>query len=168
MQMNVNFANAITDGSELVSANSLFALLAASENFLVYTLALGLCGIVTGFLLLFAHKRAYVTAMRAEDSERIRSFESKKYRRRSIVSSMVASTGCMMAALFWVTEPKTFVIFILLILTLLLGILVIAFIDLFSVGLHTITKTDDAARKAMVEEYLRQRKKSAFKDPKEN
>ena len=73
-----------------------------------------------------------------------------------------------MAALYWVTEPKTFVVFILLILTLLLGVLVIAFIDLFSVGLHTITKTDDAARKAMVEEYLRQRKKSAFDDPKEN
>jgi hypothetical protein len=168
MQLEVILAGAAIGCSELIGLCPSMGVLAAGENFLVYTLALGLCGILTGFLLLFAHKQSFDAAMRAEDNERVRSFEARKYRRRSVVSSMVASTGCMMAALYWVTEPKTFVVFILLILTLLLGILVIAFIDLFSVGLHTITKTDDAARKAMVEEYLRQRKKSAFDDPKEN
>lgn len=155
-------------GAGMQTANGSIGLLAAGEDFLSYTLALGLSGILTGFLLLFAHKRAFEASMKLEDNPRMRLFESRKYRRRSVVSSMIAATGCLMAALFWVTEPKIFAIFILLIMTLLLGILVIAFIDLFSVSLHSITKTDDAARKALVEEYLRQRKKSAFKDPTEN
>ncbi len=78
---------------------------------------------------------------------------------------MIASAGCLMAALFWVTEPRVFVVFILLILALLIGILGVALFDLFSVGLHSIANTDDAARKALVKEYLRQRKKAAFKEP---
>ena len=142
-----------------------FGLLASGSNVRDYSLALGLFGVVIGFVLILAHKRSFDTVMREEENERVLAFEIRKFRRRSAVSSMIAAAGCMMAALYWVTEPQTFVVFILLIVTLLCGILVIAMFDLFSVGLHSISKTDDAARKALVEEYLRQRKKAAFKDP---
>ncbi len=144
-----------------------FRLLAGTESVRVYSLLLGVFGIVTGFLLLVGHKKSFEQAMAREDQQRARVFEVRKYRRRSLVSSMVAAAGCMMAALFWVTDAKVFSVFILLILTTLLGVLGIAMIDLFSVGLNSLTRTDDAARKAMVEEYLRQRKKSAFEEPEE-
>ena len=158
----IQFANGhIADWGDM----AVFGLLASSSNVRGYSLALGLFGVATGFLLMLAHKRALETVMLEEDNERVRAFEIRKFRRRSAVSSMIAAAGCMMAALYWVTEPQTFVVFILLIVTLLCGILVIAMFDLFSVGLHSISKTDDAARKALVEEYLRQRKKAAFKDP---
>ena len=69
---------------------------------------------------------------------------------------MITSVGCMLAALFWVTEAKIFAAFILMILTLLLGILGIAIIDLFSVGLHEIARPDES-QKEKIQEYLRQR-----------
>lgn len=144
-----------------------FLLLCSMEAIRGYTLVLGLIGIAAGFLLLLAHKHHFEEVLRVEEIERVRIFESRKYRRRSMVSSLIAATGCLMSALFWVNDPKVFYVFILLILTMLLGILAIAFLDMFSVGLHSLTKTDDAARKALVDEYLRQRKKAAFEEPEE-
>ena len=49
-------------------------------------------------------------------------------------------------------------------LGLLVGILLIAFIDMFSVGLHEIATPDQKAEKAMVDEYLRQREKLVQRD----
>ena len=149
-----------------VSLESL-GLLAATENVRVYSLLLGLFGIVAGFLLLFGHRRKYELAMAQEEQDRAIQFETRKYKRRTLVSAMITATGCMMASLFWVDNARVFSVFILLILATLLGILGIALIDLFSVSLNTLTRTDDAARKALVEEYLRKRKKAAFEDPEE-
>ena len=166
--MQLNFDYAISGLSELLNQQGVVILLfATGDNVRSYSLVLGLFGIFTGFVLMLAHKRAFDVAMSVEDKERVRAFETRKFRRRSTVSSMIAAAGCMLAALFWVIEPKTFSIFILLIMATLIGILGIALIDLFSVSLQSLTRTDDAARKAMIDEYLRQRKKSAFEDPEE-
>ncbi len=47
-----------------------------------------------------------------------------------------------------------------MILTLLLGIMGMALIDLFSVGLRQLGTPDKEAEKRMIEEYLRQREKA--------
>lgn len=150
------------ESSCLVSAAGM---LAAGEKVRNYSLVLGLIGIVVGIALLLSHKRIHDEAMQVEDNDRAVRFEKKKFRRRAVVSAMIASSGCMLASLYWVNDPKIFSIFILLILSTLLCVLAIAIFDMFSVGLRSLTRTDDAARKALVEEYLRQRKKASMDDP---
>ena len=94
-------------------------------------------------------------------NKRILSFEIRKYRRRTAISAMVTSTGFMLAALNWVNEPRVFTVFIMMILGLLLGILVIAFFDLFLVGLQQIARPDPTSQKAMIEAFLKQREEAA-------
>lgn len=121
-----------------------------------YTLALGIAGLAGGIFLFLSHKRHLDSVLESNVPQRIKDFEGRKFRRRGIASSMITSVGCMLAALFWVTEARIFAAFILMILTLLLGILGIAIIDLFSVGLHEIARPDES-QKEKIQEYLRQR-----------
>ena len=136
-------------------------LIGAFENVRNYTLAFGIAGLAGGVLLFINHKRRLEEVLASDASERIKAFETRKYRRRTVVSSMVASVGCMMAALYWVSDAKVFSAFILMILTLLLGILGVALFDLFSVSLHQISTPDEDSQKAMVEDYLRKREENA-------
>jgi hypothetical protein len=136
-------------------------LVAAFENVRGYSLVLGIGGLAGGILLFINHKRRVDTVLASDADQRTRAFEIRKFRRRSIVSAMIASVGCMMAALYWVSDAKVYSAFILMILALLLGIMGMALIDLFSVGLRQLGTPDKEAEKRMIEEYLRQREKSA-------
>jgi predicted histidine transporter YuiF (NhaC family) len=136
-------------------------LIAAFENVRLYALVLGIGGLVGGVLLFINHKRQYDAVLASDADERTRAFETRKYRRRAIVSAMIASVGCMLAALYWVRDAKIYSAFILMILALLLGIMGMAIIDLFSVGLRQLGTPDKDAEKRMIEEYLRQREKAA-------
>lgn len=137
------------------------ALIGAFENVRSYALALGIGGLAGGILLFINHRRQLESILASDADERTRAFEQRKYRRRAIVSAMIASVGCMMAALYWVSDAKVYSAFILMILTLLLGIMGMALIDLFSVGIQQIGTPDKAAEKKMIQEYLRQREKAA-------
>ena len=138
-------------------------LLGVTESIRGYSLAIGLCGFVSGVFLFLHHRRQWESIAK-DTPERIVQFELRKFRRRTIVSAMIASVGCVMSALYWVTDGRVFSIFILMALGLLVGILLIAFIDMFSVGLHEIATPDQKAEKAMVDEYLRQREKLVQRD----
>ena len=138
-----------------------------SSNIRNISLVMGLGGIAGGIILFINHKRHLANVIASRPEQRIVDFEERKFRRRSIVSAMIASTGLMMAALYWVNEAKIFAVFIMMILGLLVAILGVALIDMLSVGLHQIATPDEKARKAMVKEFLRQREKAA-EESKEN
>ena len=139
-------------------------LLGVTESIRGYSLAIGLCGFFVGVFLFLSHRRQWEDVVSSDASERIVKFELRKFRRRSIVNAMITSVGCIMAALFWVTDGRVFSIFILMTLGLLVAILGVALIDMFSVGLHEIASPNQKAEKAMVDEYLRQREKLAQRD----
>ena len=143
-------------------------LLASLESIRGFSLALGVVGIATGIVLFAAHQRSYDEATRNESDERLRRFETRKFRRRATVASMIASVGCLMAALNWVSEARVFSIFILIILSLLLGILGIAIFDMFSVSLQALTRDDGERRKQIVEEVLRRRQQTGVDESDEN
>ena len=143
-------------------------LLASLENIRGFSLTLGVIGIATGIVLFAAHQRSYDGATRNESDERLRRFETRKFRRRATVASMVTSVGCLMAALNWVSEARVFLIFILIILSLLLGILGVAIFDMFSVSLQALTRDDGEARKQIVEEVLRRRQQTGVDESDEN
>ena len=133
-------------------------LVGAFESIRNYALALGVGGIAGGILLFVNHKKYLDQQLASDANERVKSFEIRKFRRRTIVSAMVTSAGTMMAALYWVTDVKVYSIFIMMILSLLVGILGVAFFDLFSVGIEQIATPDARSQKAMIEEYLKTRK----------
>ena len=142
-------------------------LLAEFESIRNYTLAIGIGGIAGGILLFINHKRQLDTQLASDANERVKGFEIRKFRRRSAASAMIMSAGLMMAALYWVTEPKVFAVFIMMILTLLLGILGVALMDLFSVGIQQIATPDESSQKKMIEEYLKSRESNSEHEPKE-
>lgn len=139
------------DGTELIG------LIAAFESVRRYSLALGIGGLAGGILLFINHKKQLDAVLANNVEPRIRNFETRKYRRRATASAMIASVGCMLSALYWVSDARVFSAFILMILSLLIGILGVALFDLFSVGLQQIASPDEKSRKAMIEEFLRKR-----------
>ena len=109
---------------EFFTTDAVSLLAGASESARVYSLVLGLGGLAGGVLLFLNHKRHLSEVIAEKPAERIIAFEQRKYRRRSIVSAMIASAGCMLAALFWVTDERVFVVFIMMILGLLVLVMV--------------------------------------------
>lgn len=130
-----------------------------------YALAIGIGTLSGGVLLLFHHKRHMDRVLASDVTDRIKAFESRKYRRRAMVSTLIASLGTMLASLYWVNDQKVFVTIILITLGLLIGIMGLALIDLFSVSLHRLSTPDEATQKAMIEEFLRNREKSKENEP---
>jgi len=141
--------------SEPVSAFAIPILIGVKTG--TSSLVLGLGTVAGGILLLSHHKRHLKEVLAQRPEQRIIDFEERKFRRRSIVSTMIASVGLMLASLFWVEDQRVFAVFIMMILGVLIGIIGIAFFDLFSVSLHQIASPDQKAQKALIEEYLRQR-----------
>ena len=126
-----------------------------------FAFLLGAGSVAGGVLSLFAHKRQLDEVFSTPHSASELKFESRKYRRRAIASSLIASQGIMLAGIAFVDELRTVAIFISIILLMLIGILGVAMFVFFSVGLNVIARKDDKARKALVDEYVRQRNQLA-------
>lgn len=120
---------------------------------------LGLAAFAGGVLLMIRHKRDIDEVHRNERDPKILKFEQRKFRRRSLASTMVASMGVMLISLYWARDPYVFATLISLVLILLLTVMFLASLDLLSVGLHSISEDDKDARQKMVDEYVRQREK---------
>lgn len=121
------------------------------------SMMLGALSVFGGVVMLFAHKRQLDEVFESPHTARELTFEIRKYRRRAIASSLIASQGIMLGGIAFVDELRTVAIFISIILLMLVGVLGVAMFDFFSVGLNEIARKDDTARKAMVDEYVRQR-----------
>ena len=133
---------------------------AAYEGALFWALVFGVASFVGGITLIFAHRRGLDLATAEAETARNQRFEVRKFRRRSLVGSLIASMGVTMAGLYWVTDPKLFSLFLLIILGLLAGILVIAMIDFFSVSLHTLTDTRASDYKTLLQKYQQRKRES--------
>ena len=129
-----------------------------SESSLAVLVLLGLFAFFGGILLMYYHKAEIDRVFKSKADNRVRRFELRKYWRRTAASTIIASMGILMCSTYWAHEPSLFIGLISIVLTLLLALMFIAFLDMMSVGLHTVTQ-EDSARKEMIEEYLRQRKK---------
>lgn len=124
-----------------------------------YALTIGVAALAGGIWLLIQHKRHLVRVLSSDVPERVKAFESRKFRRRALASTLIASLGTMLAALYWINDQRVFASVILIILGLLVGISGLALIDIFSIGLHRLSTPDKTSQKAMIEEFLRNREK---------
>ena len=133
--------------------------LAAMEDTQLGALVVGVGTIAGGILLMIRHKRALEEVERHERDARTRAIELKKFRRRTMASTLIAAMGVLIASLHWAREPVVFSILIGLILIAIVAILFLAFLDLMTVSLHSLADTRDDARERMIQEYLKQRKR---------
>ena len=122
------------------------------------SLLFGVGSFVGGIMLISAHRRGLDRAAAEAETARNERFEVRKFRRRALVGSLIASMGVIMAGLYWVTDPKLFSLFVLMILGLLSAISIIAMIDFFSVGIHTLTDTRPEDHKMLLQEYQRRKR----------
>ena len=129
-------------------------------NARLLSLLFGIGSFIGGIMLIFAHRRGLDRAAAEAETARNERFEVRKFRRRAFVGSLIASMGVTMAGLYWVTDPKLFSLFVLMILGLLAGISIIAMIDFFSVGIHTLTDTRAEDHKTLLHEYQRRKRES--------
>lgn len=123
----------------------------------VSLIIIGLLALAGGVIMMKYHKQAIDEVMNSDKDTRIQLFERRKFRRRSLASAMIAAIGILMIALPWAREPGAFFGLITIVMLLLLAVLFLAFLDLMSVSLQTVT-SNASAREDMVDEYLRRRK----------
>jgi len=138
-------------------------LLAVTSAIQTSGLLLGLASIVAGLLLMRAHRSAFQVVAEKNPTAGLFRFELKKMRRRTLIAALVASIGCMLVALFWVNEVKVLAVFSLMIMLQLIVILGFAVVDIFSVGIRTLTRIDERPQKEMIEEVLRQHQSNSNK-----
>lgn len=133
-------------------------IIVAQSNFKVILLLSGLV-VLTGGLWSIWHHREHFSLLMPQlknDSPTLR-FERRKHQRRSIVAGLMASCGIVMAGFFWVEEGIAFAILLALLLLLIVGITILAVLDMVSIGLkHSIeqlaepdTETDQAIAAAI-------------------
>lgn len=132
------------------------------------SLWIGIAVFIGGILLMFSHRRSLDEAFEQPLTGQKVNFENRKYRRRVFVAGLIASVGIMISSIFWVEEPRAFASLILIILSTLTAILGIALIDMYSVGLQALARTDQPDRKKLIEDYLKQRQQAAQQSQSKN
>lgn len=136
---------------------SALAVLGLSAN--VILLLMGLSCFSVGILLMFHHRREWEASFERGVDARTRKFEDRKFRRRAVLATMISSAGCVMASTFWLVDPRRWATMMGVLILMLLGIILLAVLDLFSVGLREITKGNETAHQQMVQKYLELRDK---------
>jgi len=132
-------------------------ILAATTSPAWMSVLLGAAMLVVGVALVFYHKFDFDRVLASKATKRIIVFEHRKYYRRAMVGSMVASAGIVLATLNWITDARVYVVLLTVLLLLILGVLLLAVVDMFSISLNHIAKKDEESEKAALEALLRQR-----------
>ncbi len=111
-------------------------LLAAQSDFKMILLLTGLV-VLTGGLWSVWHHREHFNRRLSQQGQgsRVRPSERRKHMRRSIVGGLVASCGIVMAGFYWVQEEVAFAVLLGLLLLLIVGITILAVLDMVSIGI---------------------------------
>ena len=136
-------------------------LAAAFDDVRPILLWFGLATLAFGVFLMFLHKRTFDQIEQQGQDDRTVLFEHRKFRRRTLLSSLIATMGVIMASLNWAIEPMVFTILVFLILLLIIAILGLALLDMLSISLRGLAESDNQARQALIDAYLEQREKKA-------
>ncbi len=123
-------------------------------------LFIGLAAAISGVMLMLGHQREMQTTENDQVNKRKFKHAQRKFRRRMTGSLLIALVGLLLAALYWVTQPRVFAAIVVIMLSLLLALMVLAFFDMFNIGLQVLTDPQDEKRKELVQEVLRRREQS--------
>lgn len=139
------------------ASETALAVLGLSANLVL--LLMGISCFCVGILLMFHHRREWEASFLSPVDARTRKYEDRKFRRRAVLATMISSAGCIMASTYWLVDPRRWATMMGVLILVLLGIISLAFLDLFSVGLREITKGNETAHERMVQKYLELREK---------
>ena len=109
----------------------------ALSDFKMVLLLTGLI-VLTGGLWSVLHHREHFRQLQQRMGKDARSFrfERRKHQRRSIVGGLIAGCGIVLAGFYWVHEGRAFAILLALLLLLIVGITILALLDMASIGLR--------------------------------
>ena len=134
----------------------------ALSDFKVILLLTGLIVLTGGMWSVWTHREQYSQLQQRLDlSPGVFTFERRKHQRRSIVAGLMAGCGIVLAGFYWVDEGRAFAILLALLLLLIVGITILAILDMVSIGLkHGIeqlaepdTETDRAIAAAIAKHH---------------
>jgi len=125
---------------ELVIANSSVATgewtVVALSDFKLTLLLAGLIVITGGLWTVWIHRRNLnQLQQRLKKGSSASCFDRRKHQRRSIVGGLITSCGIVMSGFYWVDEGRAFAILLALLLLLIVGITILAVLDMVSIGL---------------------------------
>ena len=110
----------------------------AESDFKMILLLTGLI-VLTGGIWSVLHHRQHFSQLqtRLQPDSATFCFERRKHQRRSIVGGLVASCGIVLAGFYWVQvhDGKVFAILLGLLLLLIVGITILAVLDMVAIGL---------------------------------
>ena len=145
--------------ANLLVINGVWTVVAQSD-FKMILLLTGLIVLTGGLWSAWYHRQQFSQLQtRLERDDPAFSFERRKHQRRGVVGGLVASCGIVLAGFFWVRvhDGGVFAILLGLLLLLIVGITILAIMDMVSIGLkHGIehlaepdTETDQAIAAAI-------------------
>lgn len=133
----------------------------ALSDFKMILLLSGLIVLTGGLWSVWTH-RQHINQLQLRSEKGARTcFDRRKHQRRGIVGGLVASCGIVMSGFYWVDEGRAFAILLALLLLLIVGITILAILDMVSIGLkHGIeqiaepdTETDRAIAAAIAKHH---------------
>ncbi|HMP77854.1 MAG TPA: hypothetical protein PKD54_00240 [Pirellulaceae bacterium] len=114
---------------------------------------MGLACFSVGILLMFYHRRVWLSSLRSERHPAALLFETHKFRRRVILAGMIAACGTGLSALYWARDPRVIAAITGLVLILILFILWLAFRDLLIVSFYQMGQADKPAQRELMRRY---------------
>ncbi len=118
----------------------------------------GLVVFAGGIVMMFQHLRRWRAIEVADHSERVRTFEWHKFRRRTLVGALVGACGAVITSLSNTVDSYMYITLVTMLTLFLILILVLAILDLTAVSLFQFTQVGQEKRRAELEEIVRQQK----------
>ena len=123
--------------------------------------AIGFVTLVAGIGAMFWQWQMFQWETREKSSTESQLFKLRKFRRRTLMSAMIAIVGALIAANSFAEDPRTSAILVSAMLLILLCLLVFAFVDIARVYVYFNHGPEAGkARKELAMEYKRMRDKA--------
>ena len=127
----------------------------------MFETALGFVTLVFGIGAMFWQWQTYQLESEQKSNRESQQFKLQKFRRRTLMSAMIAIVGALIAANSFAEDPRTCAILVSSMLLILLCLLVFAFVDIVRVYVHYNHGVEAGkARKELALEYKRMRDKA--------
>ena len=134
----------------------------AVSDFKMILLLTGLIVLTGGLWSVWQHREQFGQLQQQLEPKSLTfKFEHRKHVRRSIVGGLMAGCGIVLAGFYWVHEGRAFAILLAMLLLLIVGITILAVMDMLSISLRrgikqlaeTDTETDRAIAAAIAKHH---------------
>jgi uncharacterized membrane protein SpoIIM required for sporulation len=108
----------------------------------------------SGMVMMFAHWQTFQKEIDSTTKKNDRQHYQRKFRRRTLIGSMISIVGALLATYFITENPRTQFLVIIATLLMLLVLMIFSLVDMFSVYIYVQHSPEAGeARKKLAREY---------------